>query len=252
VLSPLDAVAVVVAGVLAGGINTVVGSGTLITFPVLLAIGYPPVVANVSNSLGLVPGSLSGAFGYRKELRGQKERIKRLLPASILGAIVGAVLLVTLPEKAFSAIVPALILIALVLVVAQPWLNRKLAHRTNKRDSNGGVLLWVGVFLAGVYGGYFGAAQGVLVMGMMGVLIHEHLQRMNALKNVLTAFVNLVAGVLFIFIAHVDWTVVVLLAAGSVVGGVIGAKVGRKLPPAALRAVIVVVGLAAITKLLVG
>jgi hypothetical protein len=251
-VSPLEAVAVVVAGVLAGGINTVVGSGTLITFPVLLAIGYPPVVANVSNSLGLVPGSLSGAFGYRKELRGQQERVKRLLPASVLGAIVGAVLLVTLPEKAFSAIVPVLILIALVLVVAQPWLNRKLSHRTNNRGADGGVLLWVGVFLAGVYGGYFGAAQGVLVMGMMGVLIHEHLQRMNALKNVLTAFVNLVAGILFIFIADVDWQVVVLLAAGSAVGGVIGAKVGRKLPPAALRAVIVVVGLAAITKLLVG
>jgi hypothetical protein len=250
-VTPLEAVAVVVAGLLAGGINTVVGSGTLITFPVLLAIGYPPVVANVSNSLGLVPGSLSGAFGYRRELRGQEQRIKRLLPASVLGAVVGAILLVTLPEKAFSAIVPVLILIALVLVVAQPWLNRKLAHRTNNRGADGGVLLWIGVFLAGVYGGYFGAAQGVLVMGMMGVLIHEHLQRMNALKNVLTAFVNLVAGILFIFIANVDWQVVLLLAFGSVLGGMIGAKVGRKLPPAALRAIIVVVGLAAITKLLV-
>lgn len=251
-MTPLEAVAVVVAGLLAGGINTVVGSGTLITFPVLLAIGYLPVVANVSNSLGLVPGSLSGAFGYRKELQGQKRRMVRLVPASVLGGVVGAILLVTLPEKAFSAIVPVLIFVALVLVVAQPWLNRKLAHRQNKRDADGGVLLWVGVFAAGIYGGYFGAAQGVLVVGMMGVLVHEHLQRMNALKNVLTAVVNLVAGILFIFIAHVDWTVVALLAGGSIVGGLVGAKVGRKLPPAALRAIIVVVGLAAITKLLVG
>ncbi|GGU22148.1 sulfite exporter TauE/SafE family protein [Lentzea flava] len=243
-----EAIAVVIAGVFAGGINTVVGSGTLVTFPVLLAVGYPPVVANVSNSLGLVPGSLSGAWGYREELKGQRSRIARLLPASILGGIVGAVLLVTLPAKAFTAIVPVLIVIALVLVVIQPWLNRKLSHRRGHND--GGVLLWIGVFAAGIYGGYFGAAQGVLVMGIMGVLVNEHLQRMNALKNLLTAFVNLVAGVMFIFIADVAWLAVVLLAVGSVVGGQIGAKIGRKLPPAVLRGVIVVVGVAAIVQLL--
>ncbi|TWP51572.1 sulfite exporter TauE/SafE family protein [Lentzea tibetensis] len=247
-LTLLEAVIVVLAGVFAGGINTVVGSGTLVTFPVLLAVGYPPVVANVSNSLGLVPGSLSGAWGYREELKGQQSRIARLLPASILGGIVGAILLVTLPEKAFTGIVPVLIVIALVLVVLQPWLNRKLAERTN--EEHGGIALWIGVFLAGVYGGYFGAAQGVLVMGLMGVLMNEHLQRMNALKNLLTAFVNLVAGILFIFIAHVSWVAVALLAVGSVVGGQIGAKIGRKLPPVALRAVIVVVGVAAIVQLL--
>ncbi|HUQ60716.1 sulfite exporter TauE/SafE family protein [Lentzea sp.] len=244
-----EAIAVVIAGVFAGGINTVVGSGTLVTFPVLLAVGYPPVVANVSNSLGLVPGSLSGAWGYREELKGQAPRIKKLLPASILGGVIGAILLVTLPDKAFTAIVPVLIVIALVLVVLQPWLNRKLSHRRNE-DSDGGVLLWIGVFAAGIYGGYFGAAQGVLVMGIMGVLVSEHLQRMNALKNVLTAFVNLVAGVMFIFIADVAWLVVLLLAVGSVVGGQIGAKIGRKLPPAVLRGVIVVVGVAAIVQLL--
>ncbi|GAB2829172.1 sulfite exporter TauE/SafE family protein [Lentzea nigeriaca] len=243
-----EAIAVVIAGVFAGGINTVVGSGTLVTFPVLLAVGYPPVVANVSNSLGLVPGSLSGAWGYREELKGQKSRIARLLPASILGGIVGAVLLVTLPAKAFTAIVPVLIVIALVLVVIQPWLNRKLSHRKGHND--GGVLLWIGVFAAGIYGGYFGAAQGVLVMGIMGVLVNEHLQRMNALKNLLTAFVNLVAGIMFIFIADVAWLAVLLLAVGSVVGGQIGAKIGRKLPPAVLRGVIVVVGVAAIVQLL--
>lgn len=243
-----EAIAVVIAGVFAGGINTVVGSGTLVTFPVLLAVGYPPVVANVSNSLGLVPGSLSGAWGYREELKGQKNRIARLLPASVLGGIVGAILLVTLPDKAFTAIVPVLIVIALVLVVMQPWLNRKLAHRTGHND--GGVLLWLGIFAAGIYGGYFGAAQGVLVMGLMGVLVNEHLQRMNALKNLLTAFVNLVAGVMFIFIADVAWLAVLLLAVGSVIGGQIGAKIGRKLPPAVLRGVIVVVGVAAIVQLL--
>ncbi|WP_199440764.1 sulfite exporter TauE/SafE family protein [Umezawaea beigongshangensis] len=249
-MTPLEAIAVVVAGVFAGGINTVVGSGTLVTFPVLLAVGYPPVVANVSNSLGLVPGSLSGAVGYREELKGQGPRIKRLLPASVLGAVVGAILLVTLPEDAFSTIVPILIAVALVLVVAQPWLNRKLSERQVRRHEHGGAALWVGVFVAGIYGGYFGAAQGVLVMGLMGVLVVEQLQRMNALKNVLTAFVNLVAGVLFIFIADVAWLAVLLLAVGSVVGGQLGAKVGRKLPPAVLRGVIVVVGVAAVVTLL--
>ncbi|GAA2665156.1 MULTISPECIES: sulfite exporter TauE/SafE family protein [Actinosynnema] len=249
-MTVFEAVVVALAGMFAGAINTVVGSGTLVTFPVLLAIGYPPVVANVSNSLGLVPGSLSGAYGYREELKGQGERIKRLLPASVLGGIVGAVLLVVLPESAFSAIVPVLIAVALVLVVAQPWINRKLAER--KRPAHGGAALWAGIFLAGIYGGYFGAAQGVLVMGLMGVLVDDQLQRMNALKNVLTAFVNLVAGVLFIFIADVEWLVVLLLALGAVVGGQIGAKVGRRLPPPVLRGVIVFVGLAAIAQLLLG
>ncbi|MEU5690917.1 sulfite exporter TauE/SafE family protein [Actinosynnema sp. NPDC020468] len=247
-MTTLEAIIVVLAGVFAGAINTVVGSGTLVTFPVLLAVGLPPVTANVSNSLGLVPGSLSGAWGYRRELEGQAGRVKRLLPASILGGIVGAVLLVLLPANAFSAIVPVLIVIALVLVVIQPWLNKKLAER--ERHEHGGVALWIGVFLAGIYGGYFGAAQGVLVMGLMGVLMNEHLQRMNALKNVLTAFVNLVAGVLFIFIADVSWLAVLLLAVGSTVGGQLGAKIGRKLPPAVLRGVIVVVGVAAIVQLL--
>ncbi|QFZ16195.1 sulfite exporter TauE/SafE family protein [Saccharothrix syringae] len=247
-MTTLEAVLVVLAGVFAGGINTVVGSGTLVTFPVLLAVGYPPVVANVSNCLGLVPGSLSGAYGYRRELVGQGRRIKRLLPASLLGGVLGAVLLVLLPEDAFSAIVPVLIAVALVLVVFQPWLNRKLAER--ERHEHGGLALWLGVFFAGVYGGYFGAAQGVLVMGLMGVLMDEHIQRMNALKNLLTGLVNLIAGVLFIFIADVAWPAVLLLALGSVVGGQIGAKVGRRLPPTALRAVIVLVGVVAIVQLL--
>ncbi|GAA1331079.1 sulfite exporter TauE/SafE family protein [Saccharothrix algeriensis] len=247
-MTALEVALVVLAGVFAGGINTVVGSGTLVTFPVLLAVGFPPVTANVSNSLGLVPGSLSGAWGYRRELAGQGPRIRRLLPASVLGGVVGAILLITLPEDAFAAIVPVLIAIALVLVIAQPWLNRKLAER--ERHEHGGVALWVGVFLAGIYGGYFGAAQGVLVMGLMGVLMSEHIQRVNALKNVLTAFVNLIAGVLFIFIADVAWDAVLALAVGSVIGGQLGAKVGRRLPPTALRVVIVLVGAVAIVQIL--
>jgi uncharacterized protein len=248
----LQAVAVAVAGVAAGTINTVVGSGTLITFPVLLAVGLPPVSANVSNTLGLVPGSLVGAIGYREELQGQAARVRLLGLASVLGAVVGAILLLTLPPGAFAAIVPVLIVIALVLVVLQPWLAKKLAA-SEKERGNGGVGLWLGVFATGVYGGYFGAAQGVILLGLMGVLLNESLQRINGIKNVLAMLANLVAGIIFIIVApgQVDWLVVLLVAAGAALGGVIGAKIGRKLPPVALRVIIVLVGLAAIAKLLI-
>jgi uncharacterized protein len=247
----LEAIAVAAAGVAAGTINTVVGSGTLITFPVLLAVGLPPVSANISNSLGLVPGSTVGAIGYRKELDGQAQRVRILGLASVLGAIVGAVLLLKLPPGAFSAIVPVLIVIALVLVVLQPWLAKKVAARD--RDSgDGGIWLWLGVFGTGVYGGYFGAAQGVILLGLMGVLLAEPLQRINGIKNVLATLANLVAGIIFIIVApsQVNWLVVLLVAAGAALGGLIGARIGRKLPPVALRVIIVVVGLAAIVKLL--
>ncbi|MBO0840881.1 MAG: sulfite exporter TauE/SafE family protein [Sciscionella sp.] len=249
-MSVWQALAIVAAGLMAGMINTVVGSGTLITFPVLLAFGYPPVTANVSNTIGLVPGSLTGAIGYRRELAGQRERVLRLGSASLAGGICGAVLLLTLPPGAFAAIVPALIGIALVLVIVQPWLAGKLRDRQLKPGQHGGALLWLGIFATGVYGGYFGAAQGVLLLGLMGILMAEPLQRVNGVKNVLAMVVNAVAGVFFAFAAHVDWLAALLIAVGAVLGGVLGAKVGRKLPPVALRAVIVVVGVAAIVKLL--
>jgi hypothetical protein len=241
---------IAVAGMLAGMINAVVGSGTLITFPVLLAFHYPPVVANVSNGLGLVPGSVAGAYGYRRELEGQRPRLIKLGIASALGAIVGAVLLLKLPADAFQAVVPVLIVIALVLVVIQPWLARKVAARRQEgHTGDGGFLLLLGIFATGVYGGYFGAAQGVIAIGIMGVLLNESMQRINASKNVLTALANLVSGVVFIVVAHVAWIAVGLIAVGSMIGGLIGARIGRKLPPIALRAVIVVVGLVAIGKL---
>lgn len=248
-VSVLEIISVVAAGMAAGTINTVVGSGTLITFPVLLAVGYPPVVANVSNNIGLVPGSLTGTLGYRKELVGQRRRALVLITASVPGGIAGAVLLLVLPADAFSAIVPVLIAIALVLVVIQPWVSRRLASRQLAADATGGIVVWLGVLAAGIYGGYFGAAQGTLVVGLMGVLMAETLQRLNALKNLLAGLVNLVAGILFVFVAEVAWQAVLLVAAGSLAGGLIGAKIGRRLPPTMLRGLIVVVGLAAITQL---
>ena len=239
-----------VAGVFAGGINTVVGSGTLVTFPVLLAVGYPPVVANVSNTVGLVPGSISGAIGYRAELAGQRERILRLGLASLLGGLTGGILLLTLPESAFEAIVPVLIALALVLVVLQPRLSRMVAERRTSARPHGGPLLWTGIYGTGVYGGYFGAAQGIILLALMGIAIpDEDLQRLNALKNVLAAIVNGVAAVLFIAVADVAWAPALILAVGAAAGGQIGAKVGRRLSPALLRGVIVVVGVAAIVQI---
>ena len=252
-MNGLEAVLVFGAGVAAGTINTVVGSGTLLTFPVLLAVGLPPVTANVSNTLGLAPGSLSGAIGYRAELVGQRLRLLRLGLASLLGGILGAVLLLTLPAGAFKDIVPALIVLALVLVVVQPRLSTRMAARTAGDRLAVTPLLWVLVFATGVYGGYFGAAQGVILVATMGVLLDESLQRINAAKNVLAGLVNGIAAVVFILVSrsHVDWLAAGLIAVGSVLGGVIGARVGRRLSPVALRGVIVVVGLCAIAKLLI-
>ena len=248
-MSLLEGMLVLAAGVFAGAINTIVGSGTLVTFPVLLAVGYGPVVANVSNTLGLVPGSVSGAIGYRAELAGQRRRAFVLLSASLLGGITGAVLLLSLPSSAFETIVPVLIGLALVLVVLQPRLSRALAARGGHGRPHGGPLLWGGVFGTGVYGGYFGAAQGVILLALLGITIPEDIQRLNALKNVLAALVNGVAAAIFVVVADVAWLPALLLAVGSAAGGQLGARVGRSLSPAVLRGVIVVVGLAAIVQL---
>jgi len=248
-VSLLEGVLVLAAGVFAGAINTIVGSGTLVTFPVLLAVGYGPVVANVSNTLGLVPGSVSGAIGYRAELAGQRRRALVLLSASFLGGITGAVLLLSLPSSAFETIVPVLIALALVLVVLQPRLSRALAARGGRARPHGGPLLWGGVFGTGVYGGYFGAAQGVILLALLGITIPDDIQRLNALKNVLAALVNGVAAAIFVVVADIAWLPALLLAVGSAAGGQLGARVGRSLSPAVLRGVIVVVGLAAIVQL---
>jgi uncharacterized membrane protein YfcA len=241
---------VFVAGIWAGTINTVVGSGTLITFPVLIGVGIPPVTANVSNSVGLFPGSLVGAWGYRRELAGQRDRILQMGTASGIGAIAGAVLLLVLPAGAFDAIVPVLIILALLLVIFGKRLTARLAHTRHRPTTEVTPLLWGMTLFTGIYGGYFGAAQGVLLMGIFGVLLAESIQRQNALKNVLSGLVNLVAAIVFVITAHIDWAAAGLIALGSILGGLLGARIGRRLPPPVLRAVIVVVGIAAVVKLL--
>jgi uncharacterized membrane protein YfcA len=250
-MSAGEIVAIAAAGLGAGAINTIVGSGTLITFPVLLAFGYAPVIANVSNTIGLVPGSVSGAIGYRRELAGQGRRAVRLGTMSVSGGITGAVLLLVLPAGAFEAIVPVFIAAALILTLAQTQITRWLLRRQiDMERRHGAVLTLVAVYLAGVYGGYFGAAQGILLLAILGVALTQDLQRTNALKNVLAGLVNGVAGVYFIFAAHVDWGPVAIIAATSITGAQLGARYGRRLPPDALRAVIVTVGVFAIVRLL--
>jgi uncharacterized membrane protein YfcA len=282
----LQALAIFAAGLAAGTINAVVGSGTLITFPTLLAFGYPPVLANVSNNVGLVPGVASGVHGYRAELVGQRRRVIRLGSASVCGGLVGAILLLVLPAGAFKEIVPALIGIALLMIIFQPRLARwmaarqvaRAAARAEEPDRDGGTggaesagavrvvapvtqaqesavqiggpVLWVLVFLSGVYGGYFGAAQGVLLIGLMGVAFTDTMQRINAVKNVMAGLVNGVAALVFVAATHIDWGAAGLIACGAILGGQLGARIGRKLPPWGLRLLIICVGVVALVKLL--
>ena len=248
-MSPLELALVALAGVGAGFINTVAGSGTLITFPTLIALGVPPVTANVSNNVGLIPGSVAGAVGWRKELVGQRRRVLRLASASALGALAGAVLLLALPSSAFDVVVPGLIGLGLLLVAAGPWINRRVAravqeHEAHPRDA---WWVWPATLLAGVYGGYFGAAQGIILVGFLGLGLTETLHRLNALKNVLSSLVNTVAAVVFVAVAEVDWLVAALIGVGSVCGALAGATVGRRLSPALLRGVILLVGGTALT-----
>lgn len=243
----------VLAGVGAGTINTIVGSGTLITFPTLLLMGVPPVTANMSNTVGLVAGGITGIHGYRRELVGARADLLRLVPMTFMGATLGAILLLVLDPAAFRAIVPVLILLGIVLVLAGP----RLSKLTSQRHSDSGSpwkqrLMQFGVFVAGIYGGYFGAAQGVLLMGIMSILSTLPIQRLNGYKNVLGTVANAVAAVVFIVVAgdRIDWLVAGLIAIGALIGGFIGATVGRRLSPTVLRAVIAVIGLVAVVKVL--
>jgi uncharacterized membrane protein YfcA len=247
-MSLVEGIAILLAGVAAGTINVVVGSGTLITFPVLLTCGYAPVVANVSNTIGLVPGSFSGVVGYRRELGRQRHRLLQLSTASLVGGILGAIALLELPEGAFEAIVPVFIVLALVLIMLQPRLAKRLAER-RPRDGRPGPVTTAAVVGTGVYGGYFGAAQGILLLGILGVSLPEDLQHVNAIKNLLAMLVNLVSGIVFAIVAPVSWGAAGLVAVGSIFGGALGARYGRRLPPGMLRAVVVVVGVVAIVTL---
>jgi uncharacterized membrane protein YfcA len=249
---------IALAGVGAGAINAIVGSGTLITFPTLVALGYPPVTATMSNAVGLVAGGVSGTWGYRRELRGQWDRLRWQIPASLVGAVLGAWLLLHLPEKVFTAVVPVLLIGALILVVLGPRIQDYARRRADDAgrsvdDVSPGRMaaLVAGTFAVGVYGGYFTAAQGILLIGVMGALLPESMQRMNGAKNLLSLLVNIVAAVAYTLVAfdRISWEAAGLIAAGSLVGGWLGARYGRRLSPNALRIFIVVVGLIGLYRL---
>jgi uncharacterized membrane protein YfcA len=281
------AVIIFVAGVWAGSINAVVGSGTLVTFPVLVALGYSPLTATTSNAVGLAPGTISGAYGYRHELTGYWPQVIRFAVASFFGAICGTVLLLTLPKDAFETIVPVLVGLAVVLVIVQPRMSKWIQKRREVNAGAGGAgakgavdlsghsvaasagsgargvtatvsgaahrggpLLMGLLFLIGIYGGYFTAAQGVMMMAVMGMLLTEPMQRLNGIKNSLSAVINVVAGLIYAIVAPVSWPVIGLLAVGSTIGGQLGARIGRRLSPTVLRGVIVVIGIAAVVQLL--
>ncbi len=223
------------------------------TFPVLIALGYAPVTASISNAMGLVAGNAAGAWGYRKELTGRGQQLLKLLPASLLGGITGAYLLLHLPEKVFHYAAPVLIVLALLMVAFQPRLQQWVRNREQNpehaiRDRRHGVILVVLVYLAGVYGGYFVAAQGILLVGILGIFMTGTIQNANAMKNILVLGVNVVAAASYLLFAfgRIDWAVVGLIAVSSLIGGVIGSKVGRRLPPVVLRGVIFVLGLVAL------
>jgi len=245
-----EALAIFAAAVAAGGINAVVGSGSLITFPTLLAFGFPAVIANVSNNVGLVPGNLSGSFGYRRELAGQRGRLLWLSAFAAAGSLAGAILLLWLPASAFTLVVPVLILIACVLVLIQPRLSTWVATRRESRDGARSPVLATGVLVSGTYGGYFGAAQGVLLIGLLGSFLDRDLQRVNGAKNVLVTIVNATAALVFVLLADVNWVVAALIAVGSTAGGLLGARLGRRLPPLALRIFVVVIGVVSAARLI--
>lgn len=254
-----EMVLIVLAGMGAGAVNSLVGSGTLITFPTLVTLGFPPLTATISNSIGLVAGGISGTWAYRRELGGQWGRLRWQLPGSLIGAMFGAWLLLHLPESVFNRVVPVLLIGALVLVVVGPKMQSAAqrravaAGRSVDHLSRGRlVALTLGTFAVAVYGGYFSAAQGILLIGVMGVLLPESMQRMNAAKLLLTLVVNVVAAIAYTLTAfdRISWAAAGLIAIGSLIGGFLGAHYGRRLSPNALRVVIVVVGLIGLYRLL--
>jgi hypothetical protein len=250
-LTPVRDLVLVAVGFVAGLFNGVAGGGTLISFPVLLALGYPALTANLTSTVGIWPGYLGGVAGFRQEIVEQRERFVILAPVTILGAVVGAILLLTTPSSAFTRLAPWLVLFATALFALAPFLSRWLSGggpTTHTRP----IALWVGMFLAAVYGGYFGAAMGVIILAVLGLTLPDTLARASGIRAVLSVLSNGVAAIVFIVHGHLQWSAAGLLAIGCLVGGYVGASVARKLPARALRVVVILIGLGTGIRLLVG
>ncbi len=247
-MTGLEHLAIVGAGLIAGIFTSTVGVASLVSFPVLVALGIPPVVANASNTVGLIPAGLSGSLGYRRELREQPSATWSVVLTCAGGSIGGAVLLLALPPGVFEAVVPWLILLTCLIVGAQPtiskWLRSRDSHPTEPRTAMS-PLTTAFAALTGVYGGYFGAGSGVMMMAVLGLGLDLEFRVVNALKTLAVLAANLVAGLIFVFVADLNFTAIGLLAAGSVVGGYVGARIGRLLPPTLLRIMIVIAGITA-------
>lgn len=255
-MTPGDALLLAAAGFGAGTINGAAGGGSLVSFPALLALGYGSIAANVTSTVGIVSGYLGSTAGFRRELDGQRSRVHALLPVSIAGSGVGGVTLLLTPDRAFTDAVPWLILAACALFAGQPVLARRVAARRTARpdragqDDGVGWGVQAGVFVGAIYGAYFGAGLGVILLAVLAIGIDDQLLRLNGLRNLLSLVINLGAVVLFALVAPVAWGAAGILAVGALGGGWIGARGARRLPPAALRALVITFGLVAAGRLL--
>jgi uncharacterized membrane protein YfcA len=240
------------AGFIAGAINSVAGGGSLISFPALLAAGYPSITANVTNTVAIWPGTVGGSLAYRPELSGQGRRVLLLGVVSVAGALLGSVLLLASPLQLFDRLVPLLILFACALLVVQPRLGAWVQRHQPAYQSRSSFLPLIGAqFLAAVYGGYFGAGLGIMVLAFLGIFIADDLQRLNALKGVLALIVNGVAVIYFVLFGPVAWPVTILMAVTSWIGGYLGVRLARRLSGGVLRAVVLVFGVVVALKLLI-
>lgn len=250
-LDPARDLLLAAAGLGAGLVNGVAGGGSLVSFPALLAVGYPALAANVTSTVGIWPGYLGGSAGFSTELQGQRSRLTSLAATVVSGAVAGGILLLTTPTRAFSAVAPYLVLFACLLFAVQPLLARRLRADEGHRSRAHHVVLQGGTFLASAYGAYFGAGLGVVLLGVLGLTIPDRLVRINGLRSVLALVVNTVAALIFVVRAPVAWVPVAVMAGTSLVGGYVGARVSRKVPTAWLRAVVITLGVTTAVLLLV-